>query len=314
MEKTWVCPLPGALRVLIADDERLASTLVAATLNEAGFAVDRVTDGLEALAALEREHSDILITDWVMPRMDGVSLVSTVRERQEFDELYVIFVTGRDRKSEIVKGLEAGADDYLTKPFDPRELIARARSGARIISLQRSLEDVNRTLEQMAMTDSLTGLPNRRALMDALALEIARLDRGGLRSCLAVLDADNFKRANDVYGHHAGDQVLVALAESVQSDSRGADLAARIGGDEFALLLHDVDLPEAVETCERIRASIQALRIPVGEERFAPTVSFGVAQLLPGAVPADTLAAADSALYRAKELGRNRTIGNDLAA
>jgi diguanylate cyclase (GGDEF)-like protein len=300
--------LPGAFRVLVADDERISSAVVSATLSEAGFGVDVVRDGLAALDALTNGSYDILITDWVMPRMDGLDLVTAVRERPEFQDLYVIFVTARDRKSEVIQGFDAGADDYLTKPFDPRELIARVRSGTRILSLQRELEAANGTLSRLAMTDSLTDLPNRRAVLELLATESARMARGGPPSCVGVLDIDNFKRANELQGgHRTGDAVLVEIARTLRSAARTADMVGRLGGDEFVLLLHSCALAEAFPVCDRIRTAIESLRVPTPEgEVFTPTVSIGIARLVAGQAPIDALAAADEALFDAKRTGRNR--------
>ncbi len=307
MASQWVCPLPGAFRVLLADDDRLASAVAHATLTEAGFAVDRVRDGLSALEALESGNYDFLITDWVMPKMDGLELVTTVRERNRFEELYVIFVTARDRKSEIVKGLTAGADDYLTKPFDPRELIARVRAGTRIRALQRELESANSTLARLAMTDSLTELPNRRAMLELLAMESSRLARGGPPCCVAVVDVDNFKRANDLHGGHlTGDVVLAEIAKGLRSAARSADVVGRLSGDEFVVLLHSCPLDEATTVCDRIREAIQGVRVATQDGEFLPTISIGVAAMVPGQTPIDTLATADEALYSAKRDGRNR--------
>jgi PleD family two-component response regulator len=180
--------------VLVADGERISSAVVSASLSEAGFGEDVAADGRAAMEAVTAGGYDILITDRALPRLDGLDFVTAVRERPEFQDLYVIFVTARDRKSEVVQGFDAGADDYLTKPFDPRELIARVRSGTRILSLQRELEALNGTLSRLAMTDSLTDLPNRRAVLELLATESARMSRGGPPSCVGVLDIDNFKR------------------------------------------------------------------------------------------------------------------------
>jgi two-component system, cell cycle response regulator len=311
----WSCPLPGAFRVLAADGERISSAVVSATLSEAGFGVDVVGDGLAAMEAVTTGGYDILITDWALPRLDGLDLVTAVRERPELQDLYVIFVTARDRKSEVVQGFDAAADDYLTKPFDPRELIARVRSGTRILSLQRELEALNGTLSRLAMTDSLTGLPNRRAVLELLATESARMARGGPPSCVGILDIDSFKRANELQGgHRTGDAVLVEIARTLRAAARTADMVARLGGDEFVLLLHGCTLDESFPVCDRLRAAIESLRVPtVDGEVFTPTVSIGVAPLEPGQAPIDALAAADEALFDAKRTGRNRVAGTRAA-
>jgi two-component system cell cycle response regulator len=298
-------PLAGA-RVLVAEDSAVAAQITRRTLVEAGCDVRVELDGGEALAALAEEDFDLLVTDWMMPCVDGLELCRSIRASDEYAGLYVLFLTTFGEKEQIVEGLSAGADDYLCKPFDPDELLARVRAGYRLVELQRRLRTANSALERLAMTDPLTELANRRAFDQLVSYEAAGFERGGPPFCLVRIDLDRFKSVNDTAGHAAGDQLLVCVAEALGGVTRGADTAARIGGDEFALLLRACSIEDAVRACERVQERVAEVSVAHGRGAVGTSASFGVAQSQHGENVEATLAAADAALYDAKRAGGNR--------
>jgi two-component system chemotaxis response regulator CheY len=297
--------LAGA-RLLVAEDSAVAAQITKRTLVEAGCIVRLAEDGAAALALLAEEEFDLLVTDWMMPGIDGLELCRSIRQNERWAGLYVLFLTTFGEKEQIVEGLSAGADDYLCKPFHPGELLARVRAGYRLVGLQRRLRKANSALERLAMTDPLTDLSNRRAFDQLVDYEAAGFARGGPPFCLVRIDLDRFKEVNDTHGHDAGDRLLTGVGEALNSVTRGADAAARIGGDEFALLLRACSVDDAVRACERVRAQISKVRIRLDGEEAGTTASFGIAQAQHGVDPAETLAAADTALYDAKDAGRDR--------
>jgi two-component system cell cycle response regulator len=297
--------LAGA-RLLVAEDSAVAAQVTRRTLVEAGCIVHLVVDGREALAALAEEEFDLVVTDWMMPEVDGLELCRSIRANERWAGLYVLFLTTFGEKEQIVEGLSAGADDYLCKPFHPGELLARVRAGYRLVGLQRKLRTANSQLERLAMTDPLTELANRRAFDRLVDYEAAGFARGGPPFCLVRIDLDRFKDVNDTHGHEAGDRLLAGVGEALSNVTRDADAAARIGGDEFALLLRACSIDDAVRACERVRACIAKVRILLEGEEAGTTASFGIAQAQHGVDPSETLAAADAALYEAKHAGRDR--------
>jgi two-component system cell cycle response regulator len=300
--------LEGA-RILVAEDSRVQATLTCGALRDAGCVVRLEADGRAALAALDEEQFDLLVTDWMMPGFDGIELCRTVRAREEqAGRLYILFLTSLDGKEQIVEALSAGADDYLAKPFDPGELIARVRAGLRLAQLQSRLRAANDVLSRLAMTDSLTELANRRAFDDLLAMEAAAFDRHGVPFCIARIDVDRFKSVNDTHGHDAGDELLSGFARAMRDGIRDGDLAARMGGDEFALLLRACELDDAVPICERVREQLAGVRVRHANGHVSATASIGIAQSQNGAPVEETLARADEALYTAKRQGRNSIV------
>ncbi len=302
--------LQGA-RILVAEDSRVQATLTCGALREAGCAVRLEGNGVAALAALDEEPFDLLVTDWMMPECDGLELCRAVRARDDLDGLYVLFLTSLDEKEQVVEALSAGADDYLSKPFHAGELIARVRAGLRLVQLQDQLRASNDVLSRLAMTDPLTELANRRAFDDLLAMEAASVERGGPGFCLARIDVDRFKSVNDVHGHDVGDLVLTCFAKALRESVRSCDAAARIGGDEFALLLRSCPLEEGVSICERVRERIASVRVAAGEGYVSATASIGVDEMRHGAAPDRVLARADEALYEAKRRGGNWVVPAD---
>jgi diguanylate cyclase (GGDEF)-like protein len=293
--------------VLIVDDSQLHLHVLEQTLSREFESVHKARNGREAMAIFERERPALVITDCVMPDFSGFELCQRIRATQS-SYVYIIMVTASTAKDDIVKGLAAGADDYLTKPFHVEELLARVNVGRRLIDLHRQLEDKNRLLEQAALTDALTGLPNRRAIDAWAGHQLAAAVRHRFSFWVVLIDLDHFKHVNDSYGHEAGDTVLKAFAEILQSNTRSSDIAGRIGGEEFlhaVTYAEEADMPMIVE---RTRAKLMTRTFSFGGSQVTVTASFGVAGFRGETAPAfgELISRADRALYRAKQLGRNR--------
>ena len=295
-------------RVLVVDDDPLSRRILEQVLVSSGCEVESAADGQEALAKVRQHRPDVVVTDWQMPVMDGLTLCRILKGTEETRFTHVVMLSARGETESKVTGLETGADDYLVKPVEPVELQARVRVGLR---LQRALADLaakNEILEKLALTDALTGLANRRAFREALESELARVGRHGRPASLLFLDLDHFKAVNDTHGHAVGDEVLEGFARVLTRACRRGDLAARIGGEEFAVLLPATGRVPASLVAERIRRVVEFH--PLG--RSVPvrvTVSGGVVATedFPAPPAADELLRrADSALYRAKAEGRNR--------
>ena len=296
------------IHVLVADDSPVYRKLVEHALPSMLFSVLPAKSGLEAIELFRQHRPEIVITDWVMPDITGVELCRRIRADSEGSYTYVIILTAVSEIENVVKGLTAGADDYLTKPFHAEELLARAQVGQRIISLQRQIEAKNRLLEELAFADALTGLPNRRAVEEWTCQQISGARRHGYSLCVALADLDNFKQVNDAFGHEAGDMVLKQFAEILKSNTRRSNMCGRIGGEEFLIVLTHADSDQARVVVDRIRQILQEHMFTFGARRVNVTVSFGVSgssgELMPDF--SALLNQADRALYAAKNLGRNR--------
>ncbi len=269
-------------------------------------------DGLDGFKKLLASPVDFILCDLEMPRMDGFKFLAMLKGRQEVADTPVIIITGNEDRELKIKGLEQGACDFITKPFDPEELVARMRVHLKIKHLQDDLRRSNELLLELSNTDHLTGLFNRRFLMEALDKEVQRSLRKNGQIALLLLDIDYFKRINDTYGHLQGDVVLQKVAIHIQKELRNYDIAARYGGEEFVAVLPDTSLKEAYNVADRIRLSIQGMHFAGSLSGERITVSTGVA-IFPSPSIADIdglLRAADEALYRAKEQGRNCVVIN----
>jgi diguanylate cyclase (GGDEF)-like protein len=290
--------MASKMSVLVVDDEPDKRLLLAFALENEGYTVFTADDGVEGLQAVETHQPDLIVTDVMMPRMDGYEMVRRVRSNPQTKFIPVIIqsaarVEGRD----VRLGSEVGALGYMTDPTDLDLLRARART---LLELKRYLD----SCQEAAFTDHLTGLANRRRFERQLEREVARTERYGHPFCLLLVDIDDFKDVNDTYGHEAGDEVLRRVANVIQSGTRGIDTGARIGGDEFAVILPETPLARGMEVAERLRSAIAALD---GEPHGPVTASLGVAELPACARTQDELrAAADGALYEAKRAGRDR--------
>lgn len=295
-------------RILIAEDDAVSRRLLESVLQKWGYDVVATTNGIEAWDVLRKEDVRLAILDWMMPGMDGVEVCRRVRMREDGNYVYLILLTALSCKDSLVRGLEAGADDYLTKPFDPHELKVHLRAGRRILDLQAALIDARERLRDKAARDPLTGLWNRSAINDILQREVMRAERYRTPLCVVMGDLDHFKRVNDTYGHMAGDAVLYNAAKRMASSLRPYDSLARYGGEEFLLVIPECNGAEGMELAERIRACIGADPIDTSEGRISITISLGVATRGAGGKTYGEalIRAADAALYRAKHRGRNR--------
>lgn len=295
------------MRILIADDDPVTRRRLEATLARLGHEITAVADGTRASAALlAPDGPRLAILDWMMPGADGLEVCRAVRE-QAAHYVYLIVLTARDRQEDLVEGLDAGADDFLTKPFDALELRARLRSGERVIELQARLLEAQEKLRVQATHDQLTGLWNRPMILDHLEREMHRTRREAGAIAVVLADIDHFKRINDTSGHAAGDLVLQQAAERIRSALRAHDVVGRYGGEEFLLVLPGRDAAAAGQVAERVRAAVASSPMPAGDVPVPVTVSLGVAWTREASVESTTLIhAADEALYRAKSLGRNR--------
>jgi diguanylate cyclase (GGDEF)-like protein len=288
----------GKFNVLVVDDDPDKLSLLAVALTMAGYEVRTARDGAEGLAAVESFQPDLVVSDIMMPVMNGYELARRIRENPQTRFIPIILQTaGGFRAEDQRKGSEAGALGYFTDPTDLDLLLARVRT---LLDFKAYLD----TCEEQAFTDHLTGLANRRRFERQLEREVGRTLRYGRPFCLLLLDIDRFKEVNDNHGHEAGDEAIRYLARALQEGTRGIDLAARIGGEEFAVILTETSVDEAMEVAERLRMAINAAKIPVVGQIAA---SFGVAECPSSAQTArELLASADGALYEAKRNGRDR--------
>jgi len=295
------------VKILIADDDVTSRLVLAGVLKKHGHEVVVTVDGAEAWDALQRPDAPRLaILDWVMPGLSGVDVCRRARTIESDQPPYIILLTSRGQKTDIVTGLEAGADDYLAKPFDPGELLARVDVGRRLIELQARLIEARDALSHEAMHDPLTGVLNRRAFGSALSRELSRKRRNNNVLAVGICDIDHFKQINDTYLHQTGDEVLCGLVRIMQGNLRGHDVLGRRGGDEFVVLTEHAREDGAAILYERLRAAIADNPIQTGAGIMPITISFGVKIWADGETEEELLAAADAALYQAKSGGRNR--------
>ena len=269
-------------------------------------------DGIEGFKQVLANKISLIVCDLEMPRMDGFKFLGMLQTREELRDIPVIMLTGREDRELKIKGLEQGACDYVTKPFDAGELIARVRVQLKIRMLQDELKRSNEMLLQLSNTDPLTTLYNRRFMLTALEREIQRSQRKGSPLSLVIMDIDHFKRVNDTFGHQQGDMVLTRVAALAKRDLRSYDVAARYGGEEFILVLPETTNAEAVQVANRLRLEIAQETFPPPLDTARVTISMGVSTYpFPGIASIDDLShAADEALYRAKKEGRNRVISS----
>lgn len=299
------------LKVLLVEDSRTQALRMQFILQNNGYAADVAVNGREALEKLHEHYYPIIITDWVMPEMDGEQLCRTIRQGQFDGYVFIFLVTSKDSPEDIVAGLEAGADDYLTKPVAELELIARLNTARRIIELERSLLKRNEEVLHLSVTDALTKVHNRSYFNTHCPAFITRAVRSGQPLSALICDVDHFKKVNDTYGHLAGDMVLQNFASCLKKQVRtDVDLLVRYGGEEFVVLLPDSNSQQAQEVGERMRQAVENLSHRWEGKQLTVTASFGVATYVPAshdeAVTVEQLMiAADDCLYQAKGAGRN---------
>lgn len=296
--------------VLVADDDPVFRHLLQTSLEKWDYEVIAVENGLEAWKILsESAAPKMAILDWMMPEMDGVTLCRKLRSNQNPHYCYLLLVTSKDEKQDVIVGLDAGADDYLTKPFDVDELRARIRAGSRIVHLQDALLRAKEKLQFEVAHDALTGLWNRPAILDIVQKETARHRRTASELGIIMADVDHFKEVNDTQGHLAGDAVLREVAARLLAAVRSYDSVGRYGGEEFLIVVPGCSRRDLLADAERIRASIADRSIACGVCNVSVTVSLGVvsAGSMKNLLSFELLLqAADAALYKAKSNGRNR--------
>jgi diguanylate cyclase (GGDEF)-like protein len=299
------------MRVLIADDDDVLRHILEATLAKWGYDVVVARNGLEAWRLLQGSDAPKLaILDWIMPGMDGVEVCREIRRGEDRPYIYVLLLTAKHKKEDVIAGLEAGADDYIAKPFDPQELRVRLRTGRRILDLQAELVSARETLRYQATHDGLTGLLNRSAALDALRNELERATRQGAPLCLMLADVDHFKEVNDTYGHMVGDAVLCEAGRRMRSSVRSHDSVGRYGGEEFIFILPGCDGDNARNMAQRLQACVTSQPVELPRLTISFTISTGVVVKYNAVVEdLDSLIqAADTALYEAKVKGRNRFV------
>lgn len=315
-------------RVLVVDDDPSAVRLLERALSKAGYDVLTAGDGDEGLRKLLNEGAHIVVSDWMMPRMDGPTFCRAIRSNEVVGFVYFMILTAHSERGRLFEAFEAGADDYLTKPCDRGELLLRMRAGSRIVELEANIAKRNREvvrasadmailndkLQRLAVTDELTGLTNRRSAMQKLHELWDIAQRYRLAFSIISLDIDHFKLTNDTHGHDAGDAVLKAVSRELGGAVRSTDAVARVGGEEFLVITPNTDVQHATILAERIRERVGNLSINHGGKTLGVTVSLGLAQQTDDVNdPEQLLKLADIALYKAKESGRNRWVVADRA-
>lgn len=299
--------------ILIVDDDAVSRAVVEKNLLKAGFTVASAANGGEALDLFAQDFYPIVLTDWMMPEIDGPQLCRLIREKKTDGYVFIILITARDSKTDIVSGLESGADDYLTKPIHPDELIARINTGIRILKLEQSLKNANEEIRLLSISDPLTGCYNRGYLNERFPQELRRAQRYSHFLSVVLADIDHFKKVNDTHGHQAGDEVLRVFSTCITDQIRkGIDWVVRYGGEEFLIVLPETSCEGAHSMAERLRFAIGEKKIRFNEHTISITASFGGACTkfttpFNQAVDMDTfIYQADEQLYRSKGEGRNR--------
>ena len=289
------------LTVLVIEDHPDQRELLAIVLQREGYRVITAANGLEALEKLENENIQIALSDIMMPKMDGFELIKRIRSNTALKSIYVILITARIQEGDRVRGLDLGADDYITKPFSFSELLARVRVGSRVVHYQQHLE-------YQTQVDSLTGLYNRRAFEKKIHEEFERSKRYHNPLSLLILDIDNFKIINDTYGHHGGDAVLVKISEIFREKTRQSDFPCRYGGEEFVLVLPETDQENALQVASKIHDAIRSSSFGTTVRPFSLTVSIGVSSTSARFYSDwnQMVNDADQALYLAKNTGKDR--------
>jgi two-component system, cell cycle response regulator len=299
------------MKILVADDDAVSRRVLEAMLVKWGYEVATANDGAEAWDVLQGpEAPQLAILDWMMPNMDGPDVCRQIRAHPEIPYVYILLLTGRNLERDLIEGLEAGADDYLTKPFSAQELKVRLFSGKRILHVQAQLIAAREELRLLAIRDPLTGLFNRRYMEESFEREVHRAARNNLPLGAVMIDLDHFKRFNDTWGHPAGDAVLREVGGLLKNCSRGEDIACRYGGEEFTLILTTATAEATRLRAEQFRQAARGLDVQhEGRSLGGITISAGVAAFPEhGCSAAEILRAADKALYQAKAAGRDRVV------
>ncbi|MGB7848088.1 MAG: diguanylate cyclase [Candidatus Acidiferrum sp.] len=297
-------------QILVAEDDPVSCRILAGLLLKWNYEVSTVTNGTDALRILESESAPRLaVLDWMMPGVEGVEICQRIRQRVNRPYTYILLLTARTEKKDILQGLELGADDYLTKPFDALELRARLHVGERILDLQDALLATQEDLRFQATHDELTGIFSRGVVIDVVSRECSRQTREKGTLGIIMADLDHFKNINDTYGHASGDAVLKEVARRMKDCVRPYDTVGRYGGEEFLIVATSLDASGAFGLAERIRKAVESRPVTANDHEVPVTVSLGVAVSSKAEPPDPQILfnLADKALYRAKELGRNRS-------
>ncbi|ADL55009.1 diguanylate cyclase [Gallionella capsiferriformans] len=317
-----VQPAIFKLHILLVDDDRAIRLLYKALLEKSGHSVTTANNGREALESVKASPPQLIISDWMMPEMDGIEFCRELRKNPDWHRIYVFIVTAQESTEKLIEAFEAGANDYLSKPINPKVLAARLRSAQRIVQMQEAQEEdrlqlrqfadelalSNKRLQALAVTDALTGLPNRRYMMERLEQEWALATRAGRPVCCMMVDIDHFKMINDTYGHQLGDEALKLVASSLQQAMRKQDVLCRVGGEEFMVICPDSDNKAGFIYAERLRQHVAFQPVLASGKSLRLTVSIGLADNAGLASPEAMMHQADLRLYAAKAAGRNCTI------
>ena len=296
------------MKILIAEDQAPSALFLKRSLERMGHQAVIASDGREAFEMLEKTPFSVVISDWVMPRMDGSELCRAIRKRENRGYVFIILLTSKDGRQDRLDGLRAGADDFLTKPPDSDELTVRLEIAERILAVHHALEVQNERLAELATIDELTGVKNRRRFREDLEIFHSVSIRRQLPLSVLMLDVDHFKSYNDQFGHPAGDQALRKVAAFLTDNTRAHDVVARYGGEEFVVLLPSTGAIDATILADRLRGQIESFDWLLREV----TVSIGVATTnREGSTPEMLVESADQALYHAKRSGRNRVVHCD---
>jgi two-component system, cell cycle response regulator len=293
--------------VLITDDSLVVRAVVRSHLETEGHHVLEAENGESALEQCRRSPPDVILLDIEMPGLDGYEVLAELKADDELKDIPVVFLTDRTNMDDVLAGLRGGAHDYLKKPFEPAELVARVAAALHVKRLQDQLRERNADLDRLSRTDALTGLYNRRHLEEELTRHHKEATRHHDPLCVLLLDIDHFKHVNDTYGHPAGDVVLCEFAQRLRDQLRGGDIAGRWGGEEFLVILPRTDLDGAIQVAERIRGATEATPATAAGQDITVTVSGGCA-LGPDGSVAEMIQAVDTHLYAAKTAGRNQIV------